>query len=102
MADPSDIPSGFYISTPTNNAIAPSSYPEVQLFDSLGYAIVPSYTPVNDVFDGMRAAWTFGRTLGPREQFDLQMRKAGGNLGVTGGVDYWTQVGVVGFREEDV
>jgi hypothetical protein len=76
------------------------NWTEARLFDSLGYAIVPEYTPINDVFDGMRGAWTFARTLGPREQFDLQLRSAGPAL--PAGDDYYTQVGVVGYREEGV
>jgi hypothetical protein len=76
-----------------------SPWAEARLFDSLGYAIVPDYTPINDVFDGVRGAWTFGRTLGPREQFDLQLRTQGT---VSAGVDFFTQVGLVGFREEGV
>jgi hypothetical protein len=72
---------------------------EARLYDSLGYAIVPNFTPAYDVFDGPRAAWTFGRTLGPREQFDLQLRTV--DVGdIPEGTDYITQVGVVGFREE--
>jgi hypothetical protein len=72
----------------------------VRLHDSLGYAIVPDYAPLNDVFDGTRAAWTFGRTLGPREQFDLQLQNLSPTSG-TASVGY-SQVGIVGFREEDV
>lgn len=70
---------------------------EARLYDSLGYAIVPEYTPIAHVFDTQRCAWTFGRTLGPREQFDLQLRNS---IEPEQDYSYWTMVGVVGFREE--
>lgn len=75
-------------------------FTQVKLYDSLGYAIVPNYTPVGDVFDSVRGAWTFGRTLGPREQFDLQLQQAGGTDFLP--PDYLTQVGIVGYREETI
>jgi hypothetical protein len=75
-------------------------YFNARLHDSLGYAIVPEYVPLNDVFDGTRAAWTFGRTLGPREQFDLQLQRSGTSGSATSKL--YVQVGIVGFREENV
>lgn len=73
-------------------------YAGVQMEDSLGYKIARGYPPVNDVFDGTRGAWTFSRTLGPREQFDVQLQSFG--TVPTAGLTYWTMVGMVGFREE--
>jgi len=88
------------IAVPEEAPVAFPSGVQARLIDSLGYSIVPNYTPVNDVFDGTRAAWTFGRTLGPREQFDLQLQSLtpAANTNRTG----YTQVGVVGFREESI
>lgn len=83
------------------NTVSPTlqPYTEVKLADSLGYAIVPTFSSLNDVFDGTRAAWTFGRTLGPREQFDMQLRAAGATPD-DAGYNIWPMVGMVGFREE--
>lgn len=83
-----------------NGASATFAYDEARLYDSLGYAIIPDYVPVDDAFDSTRGAWTFGRTLGPREQFDLQLRSKGSLTDAS--APYWTQIGMVGFREENV
>lgn len=96
--------------SPTN-----TFYPQVRIADSLGYSIVPEYTPVNDVFDGVRGAWTFGRGLGPREQINFQVL---GNLADAVGPVYPDttstpnppnvattfnyQFGLIGYREEAV
>lgn len=82
------------------SAAGGSIWPEVKIYDSMGYAIVPDWTPTNDVFDFDRRAWTFGRTLGPREQFDVQLRSSA--TGVVTGTGMRTYIGMVGFREEAV
>lgn len=77
---------------------AGQQYATVQMYDTLGYVIVKDYPPVNDVFDGTRGAWTFSRTLAPREQFDVQLQTKGTSMPAN--TDFWTMVGMVGFREE--
>jgi hypothetical protein len=73
-------------------------YCEMHLDDSLGYQIVPKFHGVGMVFDTSRHAWTFSRTMGPREQFNLQLRNAGGAIVRK----FQTQVGMVGYRDEEV
>lgn len=71
----------------------------ITVSDSRGYAIVPRFTPVGNVFDTARRAWTFGRSVDSREQFNMQMRSE--NLAaLQAGTDYFTNVGLVGYREE--
>jgi hypothetical protein len=74
-----------------------AGYHAIRIDDSRGYAIVPKFAAVGSVFDGTRRAWTFGRELGPREQFNMQMRTEGTEPVNT---DYFTNVGLVGYREE--
>lgn len=72
-------------------------YHEVRIDDSRGYSIVPKFAAVGSVFDGTRRAWTFGRELGPREQFNMQMRSAGSAVA---NATFYTNIGLVGYREE--
>ena len=76
---------------------AGDGYCEVRLEDSLGYAIVPQFAPIGAVFDTSRHAWTFSRTMGPREQFNLSMRNAG-----TVTTRFFSQVAMIGYRDEEV
>jgi len=90
-------PSPEFFETLSNQGeITTEPYTEARLYDSMGYAIVKEYVPVNDVFDGTRGAWTFGRTLNAREQFDLQLRQIGASTAIN------TMVGLVGYREEAI
>lgn len=45
----------------------------VSLRDSLGYDVVKTPTPFADVFDVTRRAWTFERTLEPKEWYRAQV-----------------------------
>lgn len=90
----------FYETTDYQGPDLIPQYTGVQMYDTAGYNIARDYPPVNDVFDGTRAAWTFGRTLAPREQYDVQLQSFGGALAA--GQTYWTMMGMVGFREESV
>lgn len=82
---------------PTSNAI---KYASVYIEDSLGYKIVAgnsnAYAPVGAVFDTERCAWTFGRPLGPRQQFNMKFQ----TIGTVGGTNAIFGVGMVGYREE--
>lgn len=84
---------------PTSTGI---KYASVYIEDSLGYKIVagPSnaYSPVGCVFDTERCAWTFGRPLGPREQFNMKFATNGS----ASGTNSVFGVGMVGYREEAV
>jgi hypothetical protein len=74
-------------------------YETIALQDSRGYVITKDFVPVGDVFDVARHAWTFGRELGPREQFNMQM--ATQNIAaLPASTDFITNVGVVGYRPE--
>jgi len=77
---------------------AGDAYCEIHIDDSLGYQIVPKFHGVGMVFDTSRHAWTFSRSMGPREQFNVQLRNAG-NAVVN---KFLTQVGMVGYRDEEV
>ncbi|MFZ2152121.1 MAG: hypothetical protein WAV09_03375 [Minisyncoccia bacterium] len=72
-------------------------YETIKIADSRGYAITNKFVPVGDVFDVSRHAWTFGRELTPREQFDMQMTSQGTLVANT---SLTTNVGVVGYRSE--
>lgn len=72
---------------------------EVRIDDSRGYAIVSKFAPIGSVFDAARHAWTFGRELTPREQFNMQMRTTG-TLPENG--TFYTNIGLVGYREESL
>jgi hypothetical protein len=72
-----------------------------RLYDSLGYAIVKEFAPVGLVFDTSRHAWTFSRSLGAREQFDLTLRTDDtSGVAPVPGDGWFTLVGMVGYRDE--
>jgi hypothetical protein len=75
-----------------------TAYETIKISDSRGYSIVPRFYPVGDVFDVSRHAWTFGRELTPREQFDMAMTTVGTDA--VAGTDHITNVGLVGYRSE--
>ena len=78
-----------------------SQFVSMRLYDSLGYAIVKEFAPIGLVFDTSRHAWTFSRSLGAREQFDLTLRTDDVNGVATTPVGGWhTMVGMVGYRDE--
>ncbi len=73
----------------------------MKLEDSLGYAIVKDFAPVGLVFDTSRHAWTFSRSLGAREQFNLTLRTDDVNgAAAVPGPGWHTLVGMVGYRDE--
>lgn len=75
------------------------TYETIKIGDSRGYAITNKFVPIGDVFDVTRHAWTFGRELGPREQFDMAMTTE--NIAsIPAGHDYITNIGLVGYRSE--
>jgi len=73
----------------------------MRLYDSLGYAIVKEFAPIGLVMDTSRHAWTFSRSLGAREQFDLTLR-TDDLAGVAGTpvAGWYTFTGMVGYRDE--
>lgn len=74
-------------------------YQEISITDSRGYFITNKFFPIGDVFDASRHAWTFGRQLSPREQFNMQAKTE--NLsGMPANTDYITNIGLVGYRSE--
>jgi hypothetical protein len=73
------------------------AYTAIRISDSLGYAIVPTFTPVGNVFDTERNTWTFSRPIGPREQLDMQFRREGTDNPVAG---YTFDVSMLAYREE--
>lgn len=84
-------------------AQAPTSaaYESIHISDSRGYQITNTRVPIGHVFDTARHAWTFGRELGPREQFNMEMvteNFSGGEFDP----DYITNVGLVGYRKESL
>lgn len=90
-----------YIETPYAYQLYSSTIPffETQIDDSLGYQIVPEFVPVGEAFDTSRHAWTFGRPLGARQQFNVQVRT--GLNSVTTDRQISQQIGFVGYREEN-
>lgn len=74
-------------------------YETIKINDSRGYAITNKFVAIGDVFDPSRHAWTFGRELSSREQFNMQMTTV--NIGAIGaGFSYITNIGLVGYRSE--
>lgn len=74
-------------------------YESIMIDDSRGYQIVNKYVAIGDVFDVARHAWTFGRELGPREQFNMKMTTVN-PAGLEAGSDFVTNIGLVGYRSE--
>lgn len=75
-----------------------SSYAQVRLYDSLGYAMVKEYAPIGEVMDMSRQAWTFSRPIGPREQFNADFQSTA--LSGAGITRYDTLLGMISHREE--
>lgn len=78
-----------------------SPYTTFRITDSLGYAVVPTMSPVGDVIDPYRAAWTFSRPLPGREKFtmDFSTLVFDTDVGSTNGTGD-TMIGLIGYREE--
>jgi hypothetical protein len=74
-------------------------YETVKISDSRGYSITNKFVPVGDVFDVARHAWTFGRELSPREQFNMQMTTEN-PASLPANHEYITNIGLVGYRSE--
>jgi hypothetical protein len=73
----------------------------MRLYDSLGYAIVKEFAPIGLVMDTSRHAWTFSRSLGAREQFDLTLRTDDPAGAASTPIPGWhTFTGMVGYRDE--
>lgn len=86
---------------------APNTYERIEFSDSLGYRMTRGSVvggmsgappPVGVVFDPSRLAWTFGRPLAAREQFNAVVSNLVPTTDVTNEVV--TQYGMVGYREE--
>lgn len=77
-------------------------YQELKMDDSRGYSIVPRYAPIGMVFDATRKVWTFGRELTSREQFNMEIRNALPTPALAANTDYLTNIGLIGYRTEDV
>jgi hypothetical protein len=76
-----------------------SSYAQIKMEDSLGYAIVKDFTAIGEVLDMARQAWTFSRPIGPREQFNVDFLSS--DFPVTG-YRYDTLLAMVSHREEAI
>ncbi len=74
------------------------AYETIKIGDSRGYAITNKFVAVGDVFDVSRHAWTFGRELTEREQFDMTIKTE--NFAAVVNTDTITNVGLVGYRSE--
>lgn len=81
--------------------LASQPYESIIISDSRGYAITNKYVPIGDVFDPARHAWTFGRELSSREQFNMTMRTENFSALNPTSADYITNVGVIGYRTEN-
>lgn len=83
---------------------ASSQFVSCRMDDSLGYNIAGSakqFAPIGLVFDTARHAWTFSRSLGAREQFNLTLRTDDVNGVAPIPVGGWrTFTGMVGYRDE--
>ena len=77
-----------------------SSYASIRMDDSLGYAVVKEFTPIGEVMDMARQAWTFSRPLGPREQFNVAFSSS--PLDHSASVDYNTLLAMIAYREEGI
>ena len=75
------------------------TYETIKIHDSRGYAITNKFIPLGDVFDVSRHAWTFGRELDSREQFNMEMTTE--NLALLPvNHEIITNIGLVGYRSE--
>jgi len=87
---------------PTNpSSFGETSFTQIRLYDSLGYAIVKEFAPIGEVMDLARQAWTFSRPIGPREQFDAEFS----STPITNTpfiTRYDTLLGMVAHREEAI
>lgn len=99
----SAINQNFAIERPYTNQLFSTSEPyfEVRIDDSLGYQIVPDFVPVGNVFDTSRHAWTFGRALAARQQFNVQVRTGLSGTVIPGSYTLSQLIGFVGYREEN-
>mgnify|MGYP003417685521 CR=1 FL=1 len=80
---------------------ASNQYVVCSLDDSLGYSIVKRLAPIGMVYDTSRHAWTFSRSLGAREQFNLTMRTDDVNGVAPVPVAGWHSfTGMIGYRDE--
>lgn len=77
----------------------------IQMDDSQGYVIAKNalgdgYVPIGEVFDTARRAWTFNRSLGPREQLNMQLATRG--IDAFGSPGLHIIIGMIGYREESL
>lgn len=79
-----------------NDALA---WVETRISDSMGYTMVPEFTPLGVVIDATRSAWTFNRALSAREKLTVAFRRVAG-LSDTQLFD--TFLSMIGYREEPV
>jgi len=85
---------------PTDSGVVgDTSYAQVRIYDSLGYAMVKEFAPIGEVLDLSRQAWTFSRPIGPREQFEVAFSST---PVVTPGYQYSTLLGMISHREEAI
>jgi hypothetical protein len=69
-------------------------YPAIGIDDSYGYTVIPTYTSVPLVGEGLTRAMTFGTTLDKREAYTVKLRPSAGFQPLS------LVVGMVGHRSE--
>jgi len=73
----------------------PGTIPTIRIVDSYGYAVVPNPTSWYQVFrSGENSAWTFNRTVDPRESYSIQIDNSQPFAAET------VDIGMIGYREE--
>ena len=93
FAEYNEIPYRYQLTSNTD------AYQSIHISDSRGYEITNKRVAIGDVFDTSRHAWTFGRELGSREQFNMEMVTEN-FAAIDVAVPKITNVGVVGYRLE--